>query len=231
MPSHLTMPQDWGTAVDPYLTSSMDLHKLFLDVMEEYNTHSVLPAKDQVFNALYQTPYDKVKVVILGQDPYPTKGHAMGLSFSVPNGIPIARSLQNIYKERQSDLGIPVDASGDLTHWAQQGVLLLNTVLTVREGIPDSHKNLGWQQLTIPLIQSLNDREEPIVYLLWGAKAQAFKPYIDLDKHFVIESSHPSPLGATKTAHPFIGSRCFSRANEVLQQSGQTLIDWSHAKK
>lgn len=226
----LKMPTDWGTAIAPYIEPDK-LQTLFANVTTEYQQQSILPQPEKVFNALEKTSYKDVKVVILGQDPYPTKGHAMGMSFSVPNGIPIARSLANIYKERETDLGIPVSSSGDLTYWAQQGVLLLNTVLTVREGQPDTHKGIGWQDVTVPIIKSLNDSDHPIVYILWGRKAQVFKEHIDLSKHYVIESSHPSPLGATKTAQPFIGSRCFSRTNTLLEETGQQPVDWNTEKK
>lgn len=226
--SHLQLPADWSKAIDPFITDSQQLHQLFLNVTDKYSEESVLPDKSLVFNALDQTPYNDVKVVILGQDPYPTKGHAMGLSFSVPNGVKIARSLSNIYKERLSDLGIPMSTSGDLTPWTKQGVLLLNTVLTVKEGIANSHRKLGWHTLTTPIIQSLNNSKTPIVFVLWGAGAHEFKPFIDTEKHDIIECSHPSPLGATKTDQPFFGSRCFSRTNELLQQNGLTPIDWSN---
>lgn len=222
------LPKDWVAAIEPHIDLRSRVDSLLQTVTEAYKSDSILPEKDLVFRAFYDTPYQSVKVVILGQDPYPTRGHAMGLSFSVPDGIPIARSLQNIYKERSADLGIPISTSGDLTYWAEQGVLLLNTILTVKEGRPESHKHIGWSSLTIPAIKSLNDSDRPIVYLLWGKKAQAYKQYIDETKHTIIESSHPSPLGATKTDHPFIGSRCFSRANDALIANGRSPIDWNN---
>lgn len=192
-------------------------------------TRQVLPAPDEVFNAFKFTPYDKVKVVILGQDPYPTPGNPMGLSFSVKPGVKIPASLRNIFKERQSDLGIAPSESGDLTAWAKQGVLLLNATLTVYAGQPNSMSNIGWQQFTDEAIQTLNQRAktQPIVYILWGRNARNKTRLIDTDNLniLIIESSHPSPLSAR---YSFFGSKPFSRANNFLVAHGATPIDWQN---
>lgn len=188
-----------------------------------------MPAPNEVFNAFKFTPYDKVKVVILGQDPYPTPGNPMGLSFSVKPGVKIPASLRNIFKERQSDLGIAPSESGDLTAWAKQGVLLLNATLTVYAGQPNSMSNIGWQQFTDEAIQTLNQRAktQPIVYILWGRNARNKTRLIDTDNPniLIIESSHPSPLSAR---YSFFGSKPFSRANNFLVAHGATPIDWQN---
>lgn len=188
-----------------------------------------MPAPDEVFNAFKFTPYDKVKVVILGQDPYPTPGNPMGLSFSVKPGVKIPASLRNIFKERQSDLGIVPSESGDLTAWAKQGVLLLNATLTVYAGQPNSMSNIGWQQFTDEAIQTLNQRAktQPIVYILWGRNARNKTRLIDTNNPniLIIESSHPSPLSAR---YSFFGSKPFSRTNNFLVAHGATPIDWQN---
>ena len=188
-----------------------------------------MPAPNEVFNAFKFTPYDKVKVVILGQDPYPTPGNPMGLSFSVKPGVKVPASLRNIFKERQSDLCIALSESGDLTAWAKQGVLLLNATLTVYAGQPNSMSNIGWQQFTDEAIQALNQRAktQPIVYILWGRNARNKTRLIDTDNPniLIIESSHPSPLSAR---YSFFGSKPFSRANNFLVTHGATPIDWQN---
>lgn len=188
-----------------------------------------MPAPDEVFNAFKFTPYDKVKVVILGQDPYPTPGNPMGLSFSVKPGVKVPASLRNIFKERQSDLGIAPSESGDLTAWAKQGVLLLNATLTVYAGQPNSMSNIGWQQFTDEAIQTLNQRAktQPIVYILWGRNARNKTRLIDTNNPniLIIESSHPSPLSAR---YSFFGSKPFSRTNNFLVAHGATPIDWQN---
>ncbi len=184
---------------------------------------SVLPAAPDLFAAFRLTPLERVRVVILGQDPYPTPGDAHGLAFSVARGTPVPRSLANIFREMRDDIGA-APVSGNLSGWARQGVLLLNTVLTVEAGQAGSHRRLGWQALTDEAIRAVSAREEPTVFVLWGADAQAKRPLIDLTRHLVIESVHPSPLSARRG---FFGSRPFSRANAFLRERGRGEIDWT----
>lgn len=214
------------------LTNNCDIENLKhikQSVTHAYQTQHVLPEPTEVFNAFKYTPYDKVKVVILGQDPYPTPGNPMGLSFSVKPDRNIPASLKNIYKERQSDLNIPPATTGDLTPWTKQGVLLLNATLTVIAGKPNSMSNIGWQQFTDEAIKALNKRakDHPIVYILWGNNAKQKKDIIDTDNPniCIIESSHPSPFSAR---YSFFGSKPFSKANNFLIQHGQTPIDWNN---
>lgn len=190
---------------------------------EEYASKIIYPKAKDIYNALRYTPYDAVKIVILGQDPYHEEGQAHGLAFSVNPHIPIPPSLANIYKELHDDLGIAIPNNGYLVKWAKQGVLLLNTVLTVEKGKANSHKNKGWEQLTDAIISKLNDKNEPLVYILWGANARSKKALITNPKHLIIESVHPSPLSAY---HGFFGSRPFSKANEFLVKNGLMPIDW-----
>ncbi len=198
--------------------------KKFYHIVEnEYNTKTIYPPKDYIFNALKLTPYKDVKVVIVGQDPYHGEGEAHGLSFSVQKGIKIPPSLQNIYKELQNDLGISPYTEGDLTYWAKQGVLLLNAVLTVVKDTPASHKNLGWERLTDYIIKLLNNKEEPVVFILWGNFAKAKKEFITNPKHLVLTSAHPSPFSAN---YGFFGSKPFSKTNEFLKKNHLTPIDW-----
>ncbi|KAF1295661.1 uracil-DNA glycosylase [Enterococcus sp. JM4C] len=193
----------------------------FLD--NEYQTQKIHPARPHIFEALELTPYEKVKVVILGQDPYHGADQAHGLSFSVQPGIKTPPSLVNIYKELQTDLGIEPVSHGNLITWAQQGVLLLNTVLTVREGQAYSHRGKGWEQLTTAIIEKLNERTEPIVFILWGKPAQEKGKLIDEAKHVIIKGPHPSPLSAYRG---FFGSKPFSKTNEALIALGETPIQW-----
>ncbi len=190
---------------------------------EEYAKHTVYPDMYSIFNALKLTPYKDVRVVILGQDPYHEPNQAHGLCFSVQDGTPLPPSLKNIYKELEADLGIPPSKSGDLTRWAKQGVLLLNTVLTVRRGEANSHKGKGWELLTDEIIRKLNDKTEPIVFILWGANARSKKSLITNPIHGIIESAHPSPLSAF---NGFFGSRPFSRANKFLILNRIPPINW-----
>ena len=222
------MPQDWVRAITPHISNPNALSALKCAVDTEYQNHTVFPQRSLIFHAFQRTPYRDVKVVILGQDPYPTPGHATGMAFSVPQNVKITRSLSNIFKERLNDVGIPVSSSGNLSHWADQGVLLLNTILTVRSGAANSHKSIGWQHIIDPVIEALNHKPHPIVYILWGGHAHAYEKRIDTSKHIVIKSSHPSPLGAYKSGAPFIGSKCFSRTNAALIRHGLTPIDWSN---
>ena len=183
----------------------------------------VFPEEKNVFNALELTPFESVKVVILGQDPYHGFGQAHGLSFSVQKGIPLPPSLKNIYKELQEDIGGGLPTEGDLSHWAQQGVLLLNTVLTVEEGNANSHKGKGWERLTNRLIESLNELKHPVIFILWGKPAQDKEKLITNLNHVILKAPHPSPLSAYRG---FFGSKPFSRVNDILIQQGQTPIRW-----
>jgi len=190
---------------------------------KEYSNYNIFPKMDNIWTAFQWTDYEDVKVVILGQDPYHGKGQAHGLSFSVQPQVKIPPSLKNIYKELEDDLGIPPVHHGYLKSWAEQGVFLLNTVLTVREGQANSHRGKGWEELTDFAITSLNEREEPIVFILWGAAARKKQTLIDTNKHFILTSPHPSPLSAHRG---FFGSKPFSKTNELLMASGQEPINW-----
>lgn len=202
--------------------------KKFLNIVNnEYKIKTIFPPKNYVFNALKLTPYSKVKVVIMGQDPYHGVGEAHGLSFSVQDGIKIPPSLKNIYKELNYDLGIQAPNSGNLTKWAEQGVLLLNAVLTVEKDKPASHKDLGWERLTDYIIKEINLKEEPVVFILWGKFAKEKKKYITNPIHYVIESAHPSPFSSS---YGFFGSRPFSKANAFLESKGIEPIDWNLTK-
>ena len=184
----------------------------------------VFPEEKNVFNALELTPFESVKVVILGQDPYHGFGQAHGLSFSVQKGTPLPPSLKNIYKELQEDIGGELPTEGDLSHWAKQGVLLLNTVLTVEEGNANSHKGKGWERLTNRLIESLNELKHPVIFILWGKPAQDKEKLITNLNHVILKAPHPSPLSAYRG---FFGSKPFSRVNDILIQQGQTPIRWT----
>ena len=183
----------------------------------------VFPEEKNVFKALELTPFESVKVVILGQDPYHGFGQAHGLSFSVQKGIPLPPSLRNIYKELQDDLGGELPTEGDLSDWAKQGVLLLNTVLTVEEGNANSHKGMGWETLTNRLIESLNELNHPVIFILWGKPAQDKEKLITNPSHVILKAPHPSPLSAYRG---FCGSKPFSKVNDILLQQGQTPIRW-----
>ncbi|MGL5439265.1 MAG: uracil-DNA glycosylase [Filifactoraceae bacterium] len=190
---------------------------------KEYKTQIIYPNMYDIFNALKYTDYKEVKVVILGQDPYHGYGQAHGLSFSVQKGVKPPPSLINIYKELKGELGIEIPNHGELTTWAKQGVLLLNTCLTVREGQPNSHRGKGWEVFTNKIIEHLNNLEEPIVFLLWGANAKAKVEIINNPKHLILTSVHPSPLSAHGG---FFGCNHFKLANEYLEKYGRTPIDW-----
>lgn len=211
----------WERALEEVLHS-----QAFKDLMnfvdEAYATKTIYPPKEQLFNAFNVTPFDACKVVILGQDPYHGPNQAMGLSFSVNEGVPLPKSLANIYRELYEDLKI-TRLSGDLTSWAQQGVLLLNTLLSVEHGKPLSHQNKGWEVLSDAVIHALNKREEPVIFVLWGKEAQSKAKYID-DHHILISGPHPSPLSAYRG---FFGSKPFSRINQELKKMNKTPIDWS----
>lgn len=190
---------------------------------EEYTANIIYPSMYDIFNALHYTSYHECKVVILGQDPYHGPGQAHGLSFSVKPGVKAPPSLINIFKELHDDLGCKIPNNGCLKHWAEQGVLLLNTVLTVREHQANSHKGIGWERFTDKVISLLNEREKPVAFILWGVPARRKKSMITNPNHFIVESAHPSPLSAY---NGFIGSKPFSKVNDFLIKSGQTPIDW-----
>jgi uracil-DNA glycosylase len=184
----------------------------------------IFPEESEVYRAFDLCPFDDIKVVILGQDPYPTRGHANGLCFSVePSVRPFPKSLNNIFKEIKDDLGKPIPSNGNLERWAKQGVLLLNTILTVEEGRPDSHKNIGWEKFTDAVIRKINSEKEGIVIMLWGSKAIAKEDMIDKSKHFILKSVHPSPLSAYRG---FFGCKHFSKSNEFLRMLEKPEIDW-----
>lgn len=192
-------------------------------VREEYRTKQIFPPAKLIFNAFEHTPFDKVKVVILGQDPYHNDGQAHGLSFSVPDGMPAPPSLVNIFKEINRDMGIPVPKSGNLTRWANQGVLLLNATLTVQAHMAGSHQKKGWEAFTDAAIHKLAEGRENIVFILWGAYAQKKAAFIDANKHLVLRSVHPSPLSAH---NGFFGNNHFSGANKYLVSKGIEPIEW-----
>ena len=183
----------------------------------------IFPAGNNIFNAFNQTTFENVKVVLLGQDPYHGSGQAMGLSFSVPKGVKPPPSLVNIFKELKSDIGLPIPTNGDLTPWANQGVLLLNAVLTVRENEPASHAKIGWMHFTDAVIKKISDEKKGIVFLLWGKFAEQKQILIDETKHFVLKAAHPSPFSAEKG---FFGCKHFSKTNELLAKQGLQVIDW-----
>ncbi len=197
--------------------------KLYEFVKQEYNTTQIFPPSDDIFNAFHLTPLSEVKVVIIGQDPYHEPGQAHGLCFSVKPGVDIPPSLVNIYKELQDDLGCYIPNNGYLVKWAKQGVLLLNTVLTVRAHRANSHHGQGWEEFTDAAIHALNTQDRPIVFILWGKPAQAKKSMLNNPNHLILEAPHPSPLSAYRG---FFGSRPFSKTNAFLREKGVEPIDW-----
>ena len=215
---------DWDALLAPEFASE-NYQRLRQFLIQEYRTRRIYPDMYDIFNALKYTPYSEVKCVILGQDPYHGEGQAHGLSFSVRKGIQPPPSLVNIFQEIYNDTGIDNRGRhGDLTAWAQRGVLLLNAALTVRAGQANSHHGMGWEEVTDSVIRLLNDREKPVVFLLWGSNAQAKGRLITNPRHLVLKSPHPSPLSAYRG---FFGCRHFSRTNAFLVQNGMTPIDWS----
>ncbi|MBQ3116029.1 MAG: uracil-DNA glycosylase [Clostridia bacterium] len=190
----------------------------------EYFTKTIYPPMHDIFNSMKITSFEGVKVVLLGQDPYHNEGQAMGLSFSVPDGVDVPPSLVNMYKELNAELGVPIRKSGNLTGWAKQGVLLLNTVLTVRAHQANSHKGKGWESFTDGIIKKISTLKENVVFLLWGANARSKKALIDTNKHLVLECAHPSPLSAY---NGFFGCGHFKKTNEYLISHNKTPIDWS----
>lgn len=218
------LPEDWKMALAHVLLSpGMDALRDFLQ--QEYASKTIYPPASLMFNALNQTPLEQVRVVIVGQDPYHGAGQAMGLSFSVPKTIPKPPSLQNILKELSTDLKIPISAHGDLTAWAKQGVLLLNSVLTVEKDKAGSHQNKGWEVFTDEVIQAVNDHTEHTVFILWGSYAKKKGRYIDDERHLILTANHPSPLSANRGG--FFGSRPFSKTNDYFFMQGKDLIDWT----
>ncbi len=213
---------DWDEKLK-IIWESEGFKKFYHLIEKEYQNETIYPPKDHIFEALKLTSYQDTRVVIVGQDPYHGEGEAHGLSFSVQKGVKVPPSLQNIYKELYDDLGIPPRSDGDLTSWAKNGVLLLNAVLTVKKDTPASHRKLGWERLTNYIIKLLNEKEEPVVFILWGNFAKEKKALITNPKHLVITSSHPSPFSAY---YGFFGSKPFSRTNEFLKQNGLKEIDW-----
>lgn len=190
----------------------------------EYQNKIIYPKPENVFNALNLVKYNDVKVVIIGQDPYHNPNQAHGLSFSVENDVAIPPSLKNIYKELHDDMGCYIPNNGNLTKWAKQGVLLLNSVLTVEKNKPNSHKNKGWEQITGKVVELLNQRVDPVIFLLWGSNAKAIGKNIDRNKHYVLEAVHPSPMSANQGG--WFGCHHFSKTNEILKKLNKTPIDW-----
>lgn len=215
------LPASWqGVLAEE--TAKPYFHALTEFVAAQRAEHQVFPPAGEVFSALESTPYDGVKVLLLGQDPYHDDNQAHGMCFSVKRGVRIPPSLRNIYKELDADLGIPAPEHGNLQAWADQGVLLLNAVLTVRAHEANSHKGKGWEQFTDAVIKAVNDREEPVVFVLWGNYAKKKLPLIDTSRHVVVQGAHPSPLSAKL----FLGSRPFSQIDKALADLGSDPIDW-----
>lgn len=224
MKQSIDLEKSWLSCLtDQFDQVHMQQLKQFL-LQEKAKGKSILPEGNLWFNALNSTPFDDVKVIVLGQDPYPTRGHAHGLCFSVREGVkPLPKSLLNINKELQDDMGIDNSHTGYLQPWAAQGVLLLNAVLTVEQGRSNSHQGRGWELFTDAIIQALNEQKQHLVFILWGAYAQKKGAYIDQDKHYVLKAPHPSPLSAHRG---FFGSKPFSKTNAYLQSVNQPPIDW-----
>ena len=221
----LDIPADWLAAMWPFLKlQGVDLNALEAFLDREYAAGQVFPPRHQIFRAFAATPFDDVRLLLLGQDPYHEQGQACGLAFSVPPHTKAPASLRNILKEYADDLQRPMPQTVDLSPWTRQGVMLLNTVLTVREGQAASHQNKGWEAVTDAAIKALSARTKPLVFLLWGGHAQKKKPLIDASRHAVIMTAHPSPLSAYRG---FFGSRPFTRVNEALAKLGQPPIDWT----
>ncbi|MBB6328759.1 uracil-DNA glycosylase [Algoriphagus iocasae] len=212
----------WKLALKEFFQQDSFLNLVSL-VKDEYSKEKIYPEGKDIFNAFWHCPLEKVKVVILGQDPYHGPGQAHGLSFSVKPGIPFPPSLLNIFKELKSDLDLDLPPNGDLTRWADQGVFLLNATLTVRAHQAGSHQKKGWEEFTDGVIKTINDSRSNVVFLLWGAYAQKKSELIDSSKHFILKAPHPSPLSAHRG---FLGCKHFSKANEFLISTGQKPIDW-----
>lgn len=213
---------DWAEALKDEFHKDY-YRRLYSFVKEEYASYIVYPPSDKLFTALHVTPLKEVRAVILGQDPYHEPGQAMGMSFSVPDGVDIPPSLKNIYKEIHEDVGEKIPDSGDLTRWAKQGVLLLNAVLTVRAHQANSHKGKGWEQFTDAVIRAVDREDRPVVFMLWGRNARDKKDLIVNKKHLVLEAAHPSPLSAY---NGFFGCRHFSKCNRFLEENGAMPVSW-----
>ncbi|MFE6798698.1 uracil-DNA glycosylase [Paenibacillus chitinolyticus] len=216
------LKNDWAELLSEEFEKPYYL-KLREFLKQEYAERTIYPEMHDIFNALHYTAFKDVKAVILGQDPYHGPGQAHGLSFSVKPGIPAPPSLKNMFKEMKDDIGCPLPGTGYLKHWADQGVLLLNTVLTVRAGEANSHKGKGWELFTDKVIETLNRKETPVLFILWGSHAQSKTQLIDLNRHGVIKAPHPSPLSAHRG---FFGSKPYSKANAWLREQGIEPIDW-----
>lgn len=215
-------PRSWANVLDEDRNASYFV-QLQAFLAEERRRYTIYPPADQVFAALAMTPYDRVRVLLLGQDPYHDDGQAHGLCFSVPPGVPSPPSLMNIFRELHDDLGCPVPRHGCLASWARQGVLLLNTVLTVRAHAAHSHRGKGWEKFTDAVIRKVNEKRDPVVFVLWGRPAQQKTKWIDHQRHAIVTAAHPSPLSAHRG---FFGSRPFSAVNQVLRQWSQGEVDW-----
>ena len=213
---------DWDLVLKEEIEKEY-FQKILLEIKKEYEKNTIYPKKEEIFKAFRKTSYDGTRVVILGQDPYPGENQAEGLSFSVKKGIPKPKSLQNIFKELNDDLGCEIPEHGSLLSWAEEGVLLLNAVLTVEANKPASHKFIGWERFTDEVIKKLNEKEEPVIFILWGNFARNKKQFITNSNHYIIESAHPSPLSAY---NGFFGSKPFSKTNEILKIKKLKPINW-----
>ncbi len=214
---------DWDNVLKDIIDTSY-FKDLMAYVNKEYEEKTIYPPKEDLFNALKQTSFKDTKVLIMGQDPYHGEGEAHGLSFSVKDGVKLPPSLKNIYKELESDLGYPPVTSGNLINWAKEGVLLLNSTLTVIKDTPNSHSKIGWDKFTDYIVKKLNEKEEPVIFILWGNFARSKKEFITNPKHLVIESAHPSPFSAR---NGFFGSKPFSKTNEFLKKNNIKEINWN----
>jgi uracil-DNA glycosylase len=219
----IQIEQSWKEVLKEEFEKTYFQHIITFLRAEKATGKIIYPPGPLIFNAFKQTPFEKVEVVIIGQDPYHNKGQAHGLSFSVPDGVPKPPSLLNIFKELKSDLGIEIPVNGNLTKWAQQGVLLLNASLTVRQNEPGSHAQIGWLQFTDNVIRKISEKKEGIVFLLWGKFAQEKQSLIDETKHYVLKAAHPSPFSAN---NGFLGCKHFSKTNQLLMKQHKTPIDW-----
>ena len=216
------LPKNWLVHLD--IDSLEKKDELTNFVLNEYETKTIFPLKENIFNAFQLTSFEKTKVIILGQDPYHGDGQAHGLSFSVQKGVKLPPSLKNIFKELESDIEIRIPNDGDLSAWSKQGVLLLNTVLTVEKAKPASHQKKGWEEFSELVLKTLSDKKENLVFILWGTPAQKLSKFINADRHLIIKSVHPSPLSSYKG---FFGSKPFSSANDYLKENKISEIDWS----